>query len=474
MAKPKILSKSGRSADISNDLTGINLVDAIKSKKIEGNKESGFEDDKSSSAMTSILDELDSILNLAPIPQKKAPVKKATTPKKTVSSSKTIEKTEKRDDALQTEINKLISEKEILQKQLKTFEEMKFDLEQKNKDILQAAKDLSKSQKDVEKQKISLEKVNLEKEKNNKLWSENENLYKSKLLESVKMIKKLQESGSSDDYLKQENEKLEQSNKDLENKYKELQKQSIANNDQNDDIKSLKEELEDTNLELDNANIQLENSKSIIELLKVHAGASIELTAVKEDKLRLESINSENSQLISALQANIKELQNSNESGGGEEAAELSRQNEELREMLSSKNSAIEEAIKEKIVKFEETSKAEIAKAKRKIFEDIVLQFLEPAALLESTILNSPDDPAIQSYLSGFDMISQMFYDLLISLGVESIDVKEGDVLNPDLMEAFGFMPGSGFPRDTVAKVMMKGFKKDGKVIKHTLVMVAE
>ena len=472
MAKPKTLTRSGKNPVTSNELTGMDLVDAIKSKKVERTSEGDFEDNKDSSAMTSILDELDSILNIgAPIiPEKKAPVKKVTTPKKSASTSKAIEK---RDDSLQFEINRLIAEKEVLQKQLKTFEEMKFDLEQKNKDV---SKDLAKSLKDVEKQKISLEKVNLEKEKISKLKDENENIYKVKLVESVKMIKQLKaNSGNAiDDYLKDENEKLELANKELESKFKQLQEQSISNTNQNDDIKSLEVELEDANLELENANIQLENSKSIIELLKVHAGASNELDAVKKDKERLESTNSENSQLISALQANIKELQNNNDSSSGEEAAELSRQNEELREMLSSKNSAIEEAIKEKIVKFEETSKAEIAKAKRKIFEDIVLQFLEPAALLESTILNSPDDPAIQSYLSGFDMISQMFYDLLISLGVESIDVKEGDKLDPDLMEAFGFMPGTSFPPDTVAKVMMKGFKKEGKVIKHTLVMVAE
>jgi len=472
MAKSKTPSKSPKTVIThhANDLTGIDLANAIKSKskKVEKTKDKEVE----ISAMTSILDELDSILNINIEP----PVKKAVAAKKTVpvSTLKVVKKIEKRDNLLQTEFNKLLIENQKLNDKLSTFSQMKIELEQNEKNV-------SLSKKQIVKLTTSLEKANVDKENFKKTIIETETLYTGKLKDSIVKIRQLQAAtGDGDEtsrLLLLRLDTMEKSNDDYEKRIDELILINKSKSEISDNTTFLNEELEITKFELETIKEQLESSRDMINDLKVHAGAADQLNKIKEEKTRLEKINSENSTLIEALETNVAELQNnpviSNE-GSSKEIAELSKENEELRGLLSSKNTSIEEAIKSKIALYEENTKAEIAKAKIKIFESITIQILEPIGLLEATVLNSPDDPAIRSYLSGFEMISQMFYDLLSSLGVENIPVVPGDKLNSDLMETFGSMPGSGYPDGTVAKVMMKGFIKEGKVIKHTLVMVAE
>lgn len=76
------------------------------------------------------------------------------------------------------------------------------------------------------------------------------------------------------------------------------------------------------------------------------------------------------------------------------------------------------------------------------------------------------------NFYKGIQMILRQFVDILNSLGVEEIPAK-GEKFDPNLHEAVAHEKDSSFGENEIMDVMQKGYRYKGKVIRHSMVKVA-
>lgn len=75
---------------------------------------------------------------------------------------------------------------------------------------------------------------------------------------------------------------------------------------------------------------------------------------------------------------------------------------------------------------------------------------------------------------AGIDKIIKNFNTIIASLGVEEIVINEGDAFDESVAEAIMNVPcGEGEQPNTINKVLKKGYRRDGKVIRFAQVVVA-
>ena len=152
----------------------------------------------------------------------------------------------------------------------------------------------------------------------------------------------------------------------------------------------------------------------------------------------------------------------------------LENERQQLINKLQMKSKEAQGLIDEKLQQLEENKKSELKEAKNKIYEDVLFKFIEPINLFEQTIISSQNNPAIANYLQGFNMIVNMFKDVLAIMGVDEIDIKPGDEFNADWMSAFDVVDDSEFTTNKVVKVVSKGYVFNGKILKFASVLVSK
>ncbi|MDP4153415.1 MAG: nucleotide exchange factor GrpE [Bacillota bacterium] len=76
-----------------------------------------------------------------------------------------------------------------------------------------------------------------------------------------------------------------------------------------------------------------------------------------------------------------------------------------------------------------------------------------------------------KSYKDGVDMVYKKFTDMLQKLNISEIPA-DGE-FNPELHEAIIHIEDDSLPQNSISEVMRKGYMLGGKVIRHTLVKVA-
>lgn len=153
----------------------------------------------------------------------------------------------------------------------------------------------------------------------------------------------------------------------------------------------------------------------------------------------------------------------------------LDNERQQLITKLEEKSKAAQLQVEQKLSHLELTKQEEIQKMKENISSDIIIAFIDPILLFESSIQNSPkDNPAVSAYLQGYSMIINMFKDKLDSLGVQQIDVRVGDVFNEKFMAAFDVEEAPGIEPNKVIRVVGKGFVLNKKIIKYVSVVVSK
>lgn len=77
-----------------------------------------------------------------------------------------------------------------------------------------------------------------------------------------------------------------------------------------------------------------------------------------------------------------------------------------------------------------------------------------------------------KAFSDGIDLIKKQMVDILSQLGVEAIDAK-GQVFDPELHNAVMHVEDSELGEGVIAEEFQKGFKINDKVIRHSVVKVA-
>lgn len=101
--------------------------------------------------------------------------------------------------------------------------------------------------------------------------------------------------------------------------------------------------------------------------------------------------------------------------------------------------------------------------------EDVLKNMLPVLDNLERAI--AVQDTSVEALKTGVDMTIKQFIDALNKLGIEEIETEDG--FDPNLHQAVMHIQDENFDANSIAEVFQKGYKKGDKVIRFTMVKVA-
>lgn len=96
--------------------------------------------------------------------------------------------------------------------------------------------------------------------------------------------------------------------------------------------------------------------------------------------------------------------------------------------------------------------------------EDLIIQLLPVLDNFERSLKSTPQNSPLTQ---GVQLIKKQLEDILAQNGLEKIKIKKGDRFDPSTCEAIA---GKG---ETVAQVVLEGYRLNGKMIRATRVKTA-
>jgi molecular chaperone GrpE len=100
---------------------------------------------------------------------------------------------------------------------------------------------------------------------------------------------------------------------------------------------------------------------------------------------------------------------------------------------------------------------------------DVIEQILPVVDNFEASLAHVPEKSQENKWVEGIVYIKKQLEDVLTNNGIEEIEVKVGDKFNPEIHEAVG---GDG-KKQKVARVIQKGYKIDGRILRAAKVEVS-
>lgn len=111
-------------------------------------------------------------------------------------------------------------------------------------------------------------------------------------------------------------------------------------------------------------------------------------------------------------------------------------------------------------------------KEKEGIYADAVTDVLKNIlTVLDNLERAASTEGSVDDIKKGIDLTLKQFQNALEKLGVEEISTAEG--FDPNYHEAVMHIEDESYEKNSVAEVFQKGYKKGSKVIRHSIVKVA-
>jgi len=104
--------------------------------------------------------------------------------------------------------------------------------------------------------------------------------------------------------------------------------------------------------------------------------------------------------------------------------------------------------------------------------KDTVEKLLPVIDNFERAIESINENEKETSLYKGIEMTYKQFIDVLDNIGVKEIDAK-GEKFNPNVHNAVMHIEDENFEENSVAEVLQKGYQYKDKVIRHSMVKVA-
>ena len=133
------------------------------------------------------------------------------------------------------------------------------------------------------------------------------------------------------------------------------------------------------------------------------------------------------------------------------------------------------EAFKDRLLRITaeyENFRKRTAKEKEGIYADACVDVLkEVIPTVDNLERALAVDGSVEDLKKGIEMTIQGFQTSLEKLGVEEISVEEG--FDPNMHQAVMHIQDENYDKNVVAEVFLKGYKKGDKVIRYSMVKVA-
>lgn len=172
----------------------------------------------------------------------------------------------------------------------------------------------------------------------------------------------------------------------------------------------------------------------------------------------------ENTELKKQIDELKKQLQHSE--------FQLKKQQDEFVEKLKQKAKEAQSLVDQKQKELDDKFAEELEHKKSKIYKSEMIGIIDALEQFDKIVNNPVDDPKLANYLMGFKMILTMFENALSNMHISKVQVKVGDELDPNLMDAFEVVEVDGFKHNQVVEVIRDAYKYKDTVIKHAVVKV--
>ena len=104
------------------------------------------------------------------------------------------------------------------------------------------------------------------------------------------------------------------------------------------------------------------------------------------------------------------------------------------------------------------------------LISDIITSLLPVIDNLEKAVEAKTED---ESYKQGVELVLKQFKDVLTANGVQEIDASVGQIFDPELHEAVATVEDENLGEKQIKEEYRKGYKIGTKVIRHSMVVVA-
>jgi len=100
--------------------------------------------------------------------------------------------------------------------------------------------------------------------------------------------------------------------------------------------------------------------------------------------------------------------------------------------------------------------------------------FLTVSDDLERAIKNKPEENQLDGWVNGIKLIDQKLVNQMKNLGVERLEVKPGEVFDPNIHEAITQEENPDFEEGQIIDVVQPGYKVSDRIIRPAMVRVAK
>ncbi|MCV3728355.1 nucleotide exchange factor GrpE [Ureaplasma miroungigenitalium] len=172
----------------------------------------------------------------------------------------------------------------------------------------------------------------------------------------------------------------------------------------------------------------------------------------------ISELKEQNNTLLAANQTLQKQIDQLNQ----DYVSKLTAKTEEIKGILKTKEQALE-------ARFADEVKMGIFK----IFKYDMDTLLTQINHFSKIVNNQYDDPKLQGFLVGFQMIANQMQAGLSDLSIHIVNPVVGELLDDDTMEVFETIKTDEHPALTILEVISPGYTYDNKTIKFAVVRVA-
>lgn len=166
---------------------------------------------------------------------------------------------------------------------------------------------------------------------------------------------------------------------------------------------------------------------------------------------------------------------------GTEDAGIADKELSELRDQLSKVEEerdqylSMAQRLQAEFDNFRKRNRAAVSEAYQDAALETVEQFLPVLDNLQRALESSKNNesPQVQAICKGVEMVTKQFVDTLAKMGIEEIDAL-GQPFDPIYHDAVMQVEAQEEEqKNTVVEVLLKGYKTDDKVIRYSMVKVA-
>lgn len=106
------------------------------------------------------------------------------------------------------------------------------------------------------------------------------------------------------------------------------------------------------------------------------------------------------------------------------------------------------------------------------ISSEIITEFLPVIDNLEKSLQTKADDEASKAWKDGIELIYRQFSEVLTKLGAEEIKAV-GELFNPNFHDAVMHVEDDSVGEGIIVEELRKGYKLKDRIIRHSMVKVA-